>query len=248
MYIRHIRSFLCSLFCLVYFLILASGTAITQDKSPAPAKALEPQSYRSGLKSIVIPPPTADLSELGSDYRVLMESAVPDTNRLLAAFLSAEDSANLRSRISKGFNRYALVENLRRAEFIDFDPDTFKQVSDSVAQQFGATLNASMKDYQEELNHKLKAMRGVDTTMTLDKPVQLGVLFSKPNACSFGMIESYSAAGNSVKMVAGMTILRVQNRLIYAYVYSVYKDDDSVQWVRNTSEQWADAILKANQQ
>jgi hypothetical protein len=229
-------------------LILVSGTAIAQDKSPAPAKTLEPQSYRSGLKSIVIPPPTTDLSEIGSDYRVLMDSTVPDTNRLLAAFLSAEDSENLRSRISKGFNRYALAENLRRAEFIDIDADTFKQVSDGMAQQFGAVLNASTKDQEEELNRKLKAMRGTDTTMTLDKPMQLGVFFSKTNACGFGIIQQISAADSSVKMVAGVMILRVQNRLIYAYVYSAYKDEDSVQWVRKTSEQWADAILKANQQ
>jgi hypothetical protein len=48
-------------------------------------------------------------------------------------------------------------------------------------------------------------------------------------------------------MVAGVTVLRVQNRLLYAYIYSAYKDEDSVQWVRKTSEQWADAILNANQ-
>ena len=83
--------------------------------------------------------------------------------------------------------------------------------------------------------------------MTLDKPMQLGVFFSKPNACSFGIIQQISAVGSSVKMVAGITILRVQNRLLYAYIYSAYKDEDSVQWVRKTSEQWADAILKANQ-
>jgi hypothetical protein len=248
MHIRRSRSPLSSPLCFVCILLLAWSTAIAQDKSPAPAKPLEPQSYRSGLKSIVIPPPTADLSELGPDYRVLMESTVPDTNRLLAAFLSAEDSANLRSGISKGAYRYALVENLRRAEFIDIDADAFKQVSDSIAKQFGVDLNASMKDYEEELNHKLKAMRGVDTTMTLDKPMQLGVFFLKTNACSFGLIQQISAAGSSVKMVAGITFLRVQNRLIYAYVYSAYRDEDSVQWVRKTSEQWADAILKANQQ
>ena len=236
MNISRILSLLCSPFCIMYILFLAWVTAISQEKSPALTKLIEPQSYRSGLKSIVIPPPTTDLSELGSDYRVLMESSVPDTNRLLAAFLSTEDFANIRSGISKGANRYALVENLRQAEFVDVDADAFKQVSDGMAQQFGAVLNASTKDKEEELNHKLKAMRGSDTTMTLDKPMQLGVFFSKPNACSFGIIQQISAVGSSVKMVAGITILRVQNRLLYAYIYSAYKDEDSVQWVRKTSE------------
>jgi len=248
MHTRRNRTLLRSPLCIVCILLLTWGIAISQDKSPAPAKSLEPQSYRSGLKSIVLPSPSADLSEIGPDYRVLMDSLVPDTNRLLAAFLNSEDSANLRSGISKGLNRYAIVENLRRAEFIDIDADTFKQVTDGIAQQFGATLNASTKNEEEELNHKLKAMQGSDTTMSLDKPVQLGAFFSKPNACGFGLIQQISAAGSSVKMVAGITFLRAQNRLIYAYVYSAYKDEDSVKWVRKTSEQWADAILKANQQ
>ncbi|MGD0939143.1 MAG: hypothetical protein ABR905_05465 [Terracidiphilus sp.] len=248
MHIPQVRLRLLSPFCLVCIVLVVSVTAAAQDKSPVSAKPTGPQSYRSGLKSIVIPPPTEDLSEIGPDYRVLLESNVPDTNRLLAAFLGAEDSANIRSRISKGFYRYALVENVRRAEFIEFDADAFKQVSNEIAKQFGADLSATMKDEQEELNHKLKAMHGVDTTFALDKPLPLGVFFSKPNACSFGMIEQISSADSAVKMVAGMTILKVQDRLIYAYVYSQYKDEGSVQWVRNTSEQWADAILKANQQ
>jgi hypothetical protein len=78
--------------------------------------------------------------------------------------------------------------------------------------------------------------------------VQLGAFFSKPNTCGFGIIQQISTGGSVVKMVAGVTILRVQNRLLYTYVFSAYKDEDSVQWVRKTSEQWADAILKANQQ
>jgi hypothetical protein len=246
MHIRRICSVLPLLSCLIFILFLAWGTALAQDKSSAPAKPLEPQSYRSGLKSIVIPSPSADLSELGPDYRVLLESSVPNTNRLLAAFTTAEDSANVRSGVSKSFSHYALVENLRRAEFVDLDPDTFKQISDEMAVQLGAQFNASNRDLEEELNRKLKAMRGSDLTVTLDKPIQLGALFSKPNACGFGIIQPISAAGTSVKMVAGVTLLRVQNRLLYAFLYSAYKDEDSIQWVRKTSEQWADAILKAN--
>jgi len=219
-----------------------------QSVPPTPANTAVAQSYRSGLKSIVIPAPTQDLGEMGSDYRVLAESFVPDTNRLLAAFLTPEDSANVRAGISKAFSRYALAETLRRAEFSEVDENSFNQVCATTAQQFGAVLNSSLKDQQEEMNNKIKAMRGSDTTVSLDKPVMLGTYFSKPNACSFGMISNLSSAGNAVKMIGGITILRVQNRLIYAFVYSEYKDEESAQWVQKTSEQWADAILEANKQ
>ena len=227
-----------SLLCFV-----TSAPIIVQAQSP------ETPTYRTGLKSIAIPPPTSDLSEVGSDYRVLLENSVPDSNRLIAGYLLATDIANLHAGVVRGASRYALIETLRGAEFAELDAASFRQVSVAVAQRFGANLDSQpidLKAQEEELNHKLKAV-GNTNALTLDKPVLLGALFSRPDACGFGMVATVSGNGASVKMVTGMTVLRVQNRLLYAFVYSSYKDEDSVQWVRNTSEQWVDAILKANQ-
>jgi hypothetical protein len=215
----------------------------------AQAQSSETTTYRSGLKSIAIFPPTSDLNEVGSDYRVLLEPMVPDTNRLIAAYLLAGDATNLRAGSPKGLSRYALVETMRRAEFAEVDAASFKEISATVAKQFGANQDSQatdLKKQQDELNHKLNAV-GAANEVTLDKPVQLGAFFSKPDAYCFGMIAPISGGGSSVKMVSGVTFLRVQNRLVYAYVYASYTGDDSVQWVRNTSEQWADTILKANQ-
>jgi hypothetical protein len=117
-----------------------------------------------------------------------------------------------------------------------------------MAKQLGETIDSSLSKSQDEANHKLKEGRGLSESLTIDKPVQLGQFFSKPDAIGFGMITPVTFATTSKKMVTGMNILRVQNRLIYAFVYAAYKDDDTVQWVRKTSEAWADAILKANKQ
>lgn len=248
MEMRPVGSFLRLSSSFACFLLLGLATTNAQDQGSTPDKPDEPQSYRAGLRSIVIPPPTADLHELGSDYRVLAEGFAPDTNRLIAAFLLAEDAANVHAGVSKPLSHYALVETLRRTEFANIDDKTFKEVTESMAQQFGATLEASMKDQEQELNHKLKAMRGDVATITLDKPVQLGSFFCKLDACGFGTIMPVSTAGSAVKMVTGSTLLRVQNRLLYVFVYAIFKDEDSVQWVRKTSELWADSILDANKQ
>jgi hypothetical protein len=233
-------------------LCLSLGLVFFPNSNPnmARAQATAAPTYRTGLKSITIPPPTSDLNEIGSDYRVLLETTVPDSNRLIAAYMLAEDAANLHAGIAKGASRYAYIETSRRAEFAELDAASFKQIAAAVAQQFGAITDGSpmdIKAHEDELNHKLKAVGAKE--VNFDKPVQLGELFSKPDACAFGMIMSISSNGAaSVKMIAGMTVLRVQNRLLYAYVYSAYKDEESLRWVRTTSEQWADAILKANQQ
>lgn len=236
-------SSLCLCLSLSLACFLPAGPAIAQ------AQSSDLPTYRSGLKSIAIPQPTSDLNEVGSDYRVLLEPMVPDTNRLIAAYMRDDAAAKVRAGIAFGPSRYALVETLRRGEFAEVDAATFKQISAALAKEFGASQDSppmNLKAEEDELNHKLKAV-GATNELTFDKPVQLGAFFSKPNAYGYGMILPISSGGPSVKVVSGITCLRVQNRMLYAFVYAPYTGDDSVQWVRKTSEDWADAILKANQ-
>lgn len=229
-----------ALYISVSIFLLPLTSLIAQDDASVPT-------YRAGLKSIAIPAPQSDLVELGPDYRVLLEPLAPDTNRLIAAFTLADDAAALRGSGTKGMQKYALVEVSRRAEFATITPELFKQVEDAMASQFGADLTASLKDQQDELNHRLKAISGGGAaTLSIEKPIQLGVLFSKPNACSFGMVMSVAAKGDTQKMIAGITLMRAQDRLVYAYLYAQYKDESSADWIRKSSEQWADAILAAN--
>ena len=85
--------------------------------------------------------------------------------------------------------------------------------------------------------------------ITLDeaRAVQLGTLFSKPDASAVGMIMPVSFGGKTKKMVMGMIVIHVlQSRVLFIYTYAEYKDESSVQWIRNTDEHWADAILQAN--
>jgi hypothetical protein len=117
-----------------------------------------------------------------------------------------------------------------------------------VATQFGANLEADVKTAQDDLNHNLKELNSKSTTVAIDKPFPIGTLFSKPDAAAFGMIESVSKQGPETKMAVVIVVLRAQNRVLFLYLYSIYKDESTVQWLRNTSEQWADAVLAANKQ
>lgn len=220
--------------------------AFAQTTVPADSAAIS--TYRSGLKSISVPQPAAGFIEIGSDYRVLFDRLTPDTNRLIAAFLTKDDAEVLKSGKFVKPSRYALVENLRQAEFAEFDAATFQQTVPLVAQQLGTTMDANKADMEAELNRKLKAMAGSNTTITLDKTLQLGTFFTKTDAACFGMITPLTANGVTMKVASAVTVLRVQNRLLYLMIYADFKDEESVQWVRKTSEDWTDAILKANQQ
>lgn len=208
--------------------------------------AQESPTYRAGLKSFTVPPPTPDLVEAGSDYRVMFEQLAPTANRLIAAFSQPADLQILRTSGGAALGTYALVEVPRRAEFSDISPEQFKQIAESMGTQFGATVVATLKDQQDEINRRLKALNAAPGDITLDKPVQLGTLFSKPDACAYGMLMSVSTGEKAKKMAMGLTLLRVQSRILFIYTYTEYKDESTVQWIRTTDEHWADTILQSN--
>jgi len=199
------------------------------------------------LKSITITSPTKDLSEMGSDYRVVLETFAPVTNRLVAAFTRPEDLNQLLQGGDTPLSQYALVEVPRRAEFAEIDPATFKIVADSLAKEFGTNLEADLKSGQDELNRNLKELNSNSVSVTVDKPLPLGLLFSKPNVAAFALIETVASKGPDTKVAAAIIVLRVQNRVLFLYLYNTYKDESTVQWLHKTSEDWADAILKANE-
>jgi hypothetical protein len=221
--------------------------ALLVPQSPTRAQTARPAdtTFRVGLKSINIPAPSSGLVETGSDYRVIAEPFAPVNNRLVAAFLLPEELKALQT-AKTSFSRYALVEVPRRAEFADVTPELFKEVVDGMAPQFGASLDATVKDQQEEINRKLKALSMDSTTVTFDKPVMLGSFFSKPDAYGFGAIMPIGVNGKTTKIVMVLSVLRVQDRVLFTYFYAPYTDESSVTSARTVSEKWADNILAAN--
>jgi hypothetical protein len=222
--------------------------ARAQTAAPANASAQTPQTYRVGMKSIAIPSPSNDLTEIGPDYRVVLETLVPPVNRLVAAFNRPEDLHQILAGGNTPLPKYAFAEVPRSAEFVDADAAAFKIVAGAVAQEFGANLEVDVKTAQDDLNHNLKELNSNSAAIAIDKPLPLGALFSKPDAAAFGVIEAVSAQGPTTKLVVSTVVLRAQNRILLLYLFGVYKDESTVQWARKTSEQWADAVLAANKQ
>jgi hypothetical protein len=213
---------------------------------PVASRSQDPTTYRAGLKSMAIPAPATDLVELGPDYRVLLEPLAPTTNRLIAGFVMPADADAIRSSKKAALTRYALVEVLRRAEFTELSPSDFKQFTDTLGAQLGETVNAHLKDSQDEINRRIKALGSASAEVTLDKPIQLGILFCKPDACASGMIMPITSNGTTKKMAAGLISMRLQSRLVFLYTYTEYKDESTIQDLRSMDERWVDAILQAN--
>ncbi|HMG85250.1 MAG TPA: hypothetical protein VK574_05880 [Terracidiphilus sp.] len=227
--------------------VLVCACACFESSSHAQAIKVSPQpseagSFRTGRVSISIPAPAPELLEMGPDLRVLMEPLAAAKLRLIAAFILSDNLAQLPGSTTP-LTKYALVEVPRAAEFMDVDEATFKTVVDGMNQQFSSgNLQSTM---QTEIDRHFADLGA--GKLTVDKPTQLGTMFSKPNVSGFAMLMPMAVKDKSVTLVAATLVVRVRNRLLFAYLYTQYKDKASVDWVTQTSESWADAILKSNE-
>lgn len=226
------------------FWICLLSCSLLRSQSAAPP-ADNPDVFRVGGVSLALHTPAEDLVEIGSDFRPLLEPLAPDTNRLVAAFVTPQAKNALGSHSVPQLENYALIEIPRRAEFSTIDTNTYQQVAAALRQQFAGDLTGTVQNQQDELNRKLKAL-GSTNTVTMDKPLPLGEFFSKPDACGFGMIIQMKSGDKAEKMAMALSLLRVHDRIVFAYLYSLYKDESTVAWLRSADQQWADAILAAN--
>jgi hypothetical protein len=210
-------------------------------------KPKQSESFKAGGVPISIPPPTTQFVEAGIDNRKLMEVFVAPNNRLLCAFVLANDLP----RLSKGgddfvISKYAMAQVPRRGENMDCEASDFKKVTDGAKATFGDVVTSSVKEAEEEFNRRMKSLNLDEAKVSIGQPTLLGCLFSKPDMYGFGMITAVSMGGHTTKLGGGAALIRVKKRLLFLYLYAEYKNEDTIKWLRKTTEEWSDAVLKSN--
>ncbi|MDD5644622.1 MAG: hypothetical protein PHO00_04150 [bacterium] len=197
-----------------------------------------------GGVSINVPAPSAGFEEVGYDKREFLEIAVPPNNRLLSAFLTEEDITKFGTEELEYISRYMMLQVPRGAEYAACGPEDFKVVVESMSD----VMNHGMKDTIDEANAEIsRRLKTLDLDeVKLDKPEMLGQIFSITDAAAFAMIMSVKEGTKTTKMICGLCILRAKSKLLFAYVYSEYENETSVNWVCRTTENWANALVKAN--
>lgn len=238
----------------IFFFVALSACFAMVDRCAAQAIRVAPfpvpgGSFRAGGVALELPSPSPDLIEMGSDLRVVAEVLVPINNRLVAAFVPKDDLAALGRGEHRKMLRYSLVEVPRAAEFADLDAPTFAMVVESTKKKFAdGALASAAKTEQDDINHKIETLGLKTGRITLEKPVQLGTIFSKPNAYASAAIMPVTSDGKTMNLIGAIGMFRLRNRLVFGYLYSEYTGQDSLQWLSRTAEVWADALLKANEQ
>jgi hypothetical protein len=210
-----------------------------------PAFAADPE-VKAGGVTLALPGPANDFAEVGDKLKTtFFELLVPSTNRLLSAYLPTQRLAELNSGKAPGpFDVYAMVEVLRQAEYVDCTPEAFEEVLKGSASSLGELDGKKVGDLEQELNIHLKALG--TKPVELGRPEMLGAIFQKSNAAGFAMLTAVKQGDRNVTLAGGFALLRLKQRLIFAYLYHTYESPDTVTWLRKNLETWCDAILAKN--
>lgn len=202
----------------------------------------------AGGVPVVIPTPGKEFVEVGGDKRNSFEYMVPTRNRLLCAFVSADFLPHLNNPAS-GMGQYMVVEVSRKLDekTTDITPASFEKIVSDMKQQLGdsSTLSQNVQATSEEISNKLKTLNQ-SKDLSIGTPAPLGTLFQTSEAYAFAMLAPVSSGGVTVRTINASVLLRVRDRLIFAYLYGSADDENSLKWIEKTAEQWTDKILTAN--
>ena len=231
---------------LSYLLILIF--IITSTTYGAINKTTEIQSFKIGGVPILVPSPTSEMKEVGDDYRERMEILIPRSRRLVAIFLTNDDLLRLEKEDTPAMLEYTSVEVSRRGEFKTIRARDFQKLTDIMNEQLKNKMESYIYDYEEDFNRRMKSLNLEKITLKLDQPIYLGQFFFKPNAYGFGLRLSVSMGTEVFEAVIGGAVVRVNNRIINIYFCSEYENVETIKKVKAALEEWADAILKVNEE
>lgn len=198
-----------------------------------------------GRATLQLPIPESFV-EVGTKNRMI--PMVP-SNRLLAWFAMPEDMKHFDSEAAHELKRHIQIQLLKESENRDFSAYEFA----TIASELSKLQDESHASAVQEINKILKKVGDPEKggpPIRISEPKSLGTSFKSDNAMGFSMLMSFATNEQGLRsahpIACGAAVVRVKQKLLYVYVYSIVDGMDSIDWVKTKSKSIAEAILKAN--
>lgn len=208
-----------------------------------------------GGTMINVPSPAGfhEISDLSPETRKRAETMTPPQNRLIAVFVSEADLGRIMKGDAPEFGRYMFLQVFRDLENRNISRSQFQQLGTQIKQQQN-TLSTKLKDkadsFIEGAADKLSKDSAISLSLKMGEIVPLGVFLEQSNAVSLAMLAKYQVSAEGEKLdyvvISGTSWVRVKQKVLYANVYSTYKSQDDLNWVRSKSREWVNSLLTFN--
>ena len=195
-----------------------------------------------------------EIASLSPEYRRLAEINTYKNNRLLAVYFSEEDVGRIMKDEDAKMGRYMLVQTMESAankkisksQFIDF-AGGMKDDQYKLWDQYKSKIVPWLENTSDNISNEYDF---IDYEMKIGEPVPLGIYYDTPEAFSFALLTKYSGSkgGNAFKsvVIGGSTVMLINKKMLFVYVYANFNSQDDIDWVRGISKSWIKSIQSVN--
>ena len=181
----------------------------------------------------------------------MAEESTPPTNRLVAYFARRSDLRARAQGKAARFDRYFLVQTLRKIENQSFSAADFAQLRSATKKQQSELLG-KLEPRLAEVARTLEKRRSDDTgtavNLRLGDVVPLGIYQDFESSVSFGaLLRTREGASAEDRTVVNVTsIVTVKGKILFLYTYTGVTGPRDVEWAKVASATWTNDVLAMN--
>ncbi len=207
--------------------------------------------YRLGSRTVHIPAPEGFFDTFPHFDRVTgyFIAAETPSNNTLAAYVPNDTLPQLKAGIASPLIAYAKISVSREAITLDATPQLFANVVSDLEKRYAAPIAADSTitpPVAENAAKWLAANSSKDSTPELKTAINLGHFQKTDNVFSAMMIMKLEAFSDPRPYLASVSLLNVNNRLIYVYAYRQITSDKDADVLSELTKTWTAAIVAAN--
>lgn len=199
-----------------------------------------------GEEKIAFPKINNELVLVPKEHYDFVRTFVPESNRLLLAYVSSKDLKLLTDRTKYGLiRRYAIVQIPKNGEHKNISKNDFIRFKEYIEKDYNM-LKINPKQLKAQTGQILKELEMPESEFLSESPIFLGKLFSKDNSFGYAQLNTYIIGESKIKLIGAAIFIRVKKKLIFAYLYFNYENINTLDELEETAENWATRIIDTN--
>lgn len=221
---------------------------------PANAQTASTHAITVGETGIKIPEPHGflELMQRNPAMDPYWQSMMVPNNRLLGVFGDAQAAAAVVGGQPPVMLRYMMLQTSRDLEASQTSPAEFAQGQAAMAAEYETmmeSLQPLFDQWEGDASKDLSAALLTETEIDIGEQVPLGIHHQGDYLAMSTLSRLSISNGATVEtfvMANTAAIFLVKGKILFAYTYARYEDDDDVEWTRQQADAWVKSITAAN--
>jgi len=214
------------------------------------ATAAQYDAYDVGGRKVKIPTPEGFSDGLRFErYAALISATEYPDLETLASHVFDVTAQKLEKGASPPLEFYTKVSVDKRFKTTDQTPELFTATVATLEKNFDTYIDPNgpiVKSMVKGVDKGLTSDAGREAKFDISQPQRLGYFEKSERVFSAMMMNQVKAFGRQKTMLVSISLINVNRRLLYVYVYKVYSSEADIQLVTDTTKKWTSAIVAAN--